>query len=63
MNDPQQPRPPRHRRSHRHPLEVTSDRIADHIDAYYDRLNGQLRDELSRARDILEALRDGEDLR
>jgi hypothetical protein len=42
----------------RHPAEVTSDRIADHIYRWHNRLTGAERDALSRARDILENLAD-----
>lgn len=43
-------------RGRRHPLEVTSDRIADHLSQHHDHLTGAERDALSDARRILESL-------
>lgn len=47
------------RRFQRHPLEVTSDRIADHMEKYHERLSGAEKDALSIARYILEHLVEG----
>lgn len=44
------------RAHHRSPLEVTSDRIAEHIGRYHDKLTGSERDQLSQARFLLEEL-------
>jgi hypothetical protein len=40
----------------RHPLEVTSDRLADFLDQYGARLDGEQRDMVSRVRHLLETL-------
>ncbi len=52
----------RKRKQHRtHPATVTSDRLADHLDRWYDKTDGHLRDDISRVRawldDIAEGLR------
>jgi hypothetical protein len=39
---------------------VTSDRLADHLDRYYDETDGALRDEISRVRDWLERMAEAE---
>lgn len=46
----------RHHR--RHPCEVTSDRLADHVEQYYDKFTGAERDALSLVRHVLEQIAD-----
>jgi hypothetical protein len=43
-------------RTKRHPCEVTSDRLGDHYERYYDQMDGPERDELSHVRDVLERI-------
>jgi hypothetical protein len=43
----------------RHPCEVTSDRLSDHIERYHDLLTGAERDEFSHVRHVLESIADG----
>jgi hypothetical protein len=38
----------------RHPLEVTSDRLAEHVERHYESTTGGVRDAVSRVRDWLE---------
>jgi hypothetical protein len=40
----------------RHPCEVTSDRLADHIGAYFDQLSPAERDAVAHVRHILETI-------
>lgn len=47
----------------RHPALVTSDRLADHYERYYDRMTGEERDALSRVRDVLERIAEQSDAR
>lgn len=44
----------RKRRPRRHPAEITSDRLAEHLERWYDTTNGPLRDAIARVRDWLE---------
>jgi hypothetical protein len=44
----------RRRRYRRHPAEVTADRLADHLDRWFDTTDGSLRDAISRVRAWLE---------
>lgn len=46
-------------RPRRHPAEVTSDRLGDHYEAYYDLMSGAELDALSRVRQVLEEIADG----
>ncbi len=43
----------------RHPCEVTSDRLAEHLEQYIDKLSGAERDEVSRVRFLLEEIAEG----
>lgn len=43
----------------RHPAEVTSDRLADASERYYDKLTGEERDMISRIRTALEDIAEG----
>lgn len=40
----------------RHPAEVTSDRLADHYERWFDRMDGQARDAITLVRDVLERI-------
>lgn len=40
----------------RHPAEVTSDRLGDHLTRWHDRMTPGERDEFSRVRDVLERI-------
>ena len=42
------------RRPPRHPAEVTSDRLGDHLDRWYDKTDGPMRDAIAKVRDWLE---------
>lgn len=42
------------RRDKRHPAEVTADRLADHLDKWFDTTDGSLRDAIGRVRDWLD---------
>lgn len=43
----------------RHPCEVTSDRLAEHLEQYFDNLSGGERDEISHVRFLLEEIAEG----
>lgn len=49
------------RRRSRHPAEITADRLGDHLDRWYDKTDGSMRDAISRVRawldDIAESVR------
>ena len=40
----------------RHPAEVTSDRLADHYEKWYDRMDGRERDAIALVRGMLERI-------
>lgn len=42
----------------RHPAEVTSDRLAEHLERWYDTTDGHLRDQIAAVRDWLERVAD-----
>jgi hypothetical protein len=42
------------RRRPRHPAEITADRLAEHLDRWYDTTDGSLRDAIARVRSWLE---------
>lgn len=44
----------------RHPAEVTSDRLADAVDRWYDKFDGQERDYIAAIRHALEEIAEGE---
>lgn len=44
---------------HRHPCEVTSDRLADHLERYHEKMSGAERDEISHVRFLLEEIAEG----
>lgn len=43
----------------RHPLEVTSDRLGDHYERYYDKLSGEELDAISMLRFAFEEIAEG----
>jgi hypothetical protein len=43
----------------RHPAELTSDRLAEHLEQWPDTADGALRDEISHVRHWLESIADG----
>ena len=45
---------PRRKVQRRHPALVTSDRLAEHLDRYFDKTDGPMRDAISRVRSWLE---------
>lgn len=45
----------------RHPAEVTSDRLGDAVEKWYDHFTGPERDMIARIRDVLERIAEGED--
>lgn len=47
----------------RHPAEVTSDRLADHVERWHARTTPELRDEIARVRDWLERIAEGGEAR
>lgn len=47
------------RRRQRHPAEITSDRLLDHYERWFDKMDGLERDCISRVRQILEEIADG----
>jgi hypothetical protein len=49
------------KRTQRHPCEVTSDRLGDHLTKYADRLSGADRDAFSHVRHLLEEIAEGAD--
>jgi hypothetical protein len=51
------------RPSRRHPCEVTSDRLGDHLTQFGDQLTGADRDTISHVRHLLEGLARGGDQR
>lgn len=47
------------RRPRRHPAEITADRLGDHLDRWYDKTDGPMRDAIARVRAWLEDIADG----
>lgn len=47
-------------REKRHPTEVTSDRLGDHYERYYDKLTGSERAAVTAVRFALQEIADGE---
>lgn len=45
--------------SRRHPCEVTSDRLMDHLEKYLDKFDGKERDAISSVRFMLQEIADG----
>lgn len=48
-----------HQRDRRHPLEVTADRLGDHMEKHYDQMTGTERDEFSHVRFVLQEIAEG----
>lgn len=46
----------RRRAPRRHPAEVTADRLGDHLDRYFDKTDGSMRDAISRVRAWLDEI-------
>lgn len=42
------------RRPRRHPAEVTADRLGDHLDRWYGKTDGPMRDAIAKVRDWLD---------
>ena len=47
------------RRYRSHPCEITADRLGAHMEKYYDKLEGDERDDFSRVRNILLDIAEG----